>query len=342
MTTTRTKSSGAEQIGVADDELVDWLYNMMLIRRFEEEAEALSLRGKVPGGVHPAIGEEAVAVGVIRALAAGDVVTSTHRSHHHAIAKGLEPRAVMAELFGKVTGVAGGRGGSMHLADFDKGLWGSNGIVGGGLGIALGSSLGSKQMGLDRVSVGFFGDGGANTGRVWEFINLATVWELPLVAVCENNMYAVETLSSTVTGGESIAQRASGFGLPSEQVDGQDVLAVYAATSRAVARAREGHGASFLEMLTYRYQGHNGGEIVTYRSDDEVDQWRSTKDPIERLQNHLVERDALSTELLDTIRQRVETTVADAITFAEESEWSDPSTASENVSVWNNWNGSQS
>ena len=197
-------------------------------------------------------------------------------------------------------------------------------------------------MGLDRVSVGFFGDGGANTGRVWEFVNLATVWQLPLVAICENNMYAVETLTSTVTGGESIADRARGFGLPSEQVDGQDVLAVYSATMRAVALARGGGGASFLEMLTYRYQGHNGGEIVTYRSDDEVNQWRSMKDPIERLQNQLAERGALSLELLDIIRQRVEDTVAEAITFAEESEWSDPSTASENVSAWNNWNGSQS
>jgi TPP-dependent pyruvate/acetoin dehydrogenase alpha subunit len=325
-----------------ESELLSWLFDMLLIRRFEEAAEELSLRGKVPGGMHPAIGEEGVAVGVMRALAAGDIVTSTHRSHHHALAKGLPADRVMAELYGKATGVAGGRGGSMHLADFEKGLWGSNGIVGGGLGIAMGSALGAVQMGLDRVSVGFFGDGGANTGRVWEFVNLATIWDLPLIAICENNLYAVETRSKTVTGGTSIADRAAGFGIPAEQVDGQDVLAVFHATRRAVERARSGGGPTFLEMLTYRYQGHNGGEIVTYRTDDEVSEWRTGSDPIDRLVASLTERHALDAEALTEIRARAEATVAKAIEFAEESPWSDPLTASENVSAWNNWNGSQS
>jgi TPP-dependent pyruvate/acetoin dehydrogenase alpha subunit len=326
---------------VPDAELVEWLQEMVLIRRFEEAAEELSLRGKIPAGIHPAIGQEAVAVGVIRALQPSDVVTSTHRSHHHALAKGLTPNGIMAELFGKETGVVGGRGGSMHLADFDKGLWGSNAIVGGGLGIAMGSALGAVQLGLPRVSVGFFGDGGANTGRVWEFVNMATIWKLPLVAICENNLYAVETASASVTGGESVANRAAGFGLPSEQVDGQDVLAVHEAASRAVARARAGEGPSFIELLTYRYKGHNAGEATTYRSDEEVEEWRSSKDPIERFTARLIERGALTQEHFAEINDEAVATVAAAVQFAEESQCSDPSTAGDNVSAWNDWDGSQ-
>ncbi len=313
---------------------------MILIRRFEEAGEELSLRGQIPGGIHPAIGQEAVAVGMIRALRKDDIVTSTHRSHHHALAKGLEPNLVMAELYGKDSGVAKGRGGSMHLADFDKGLWGSNGIVGGGLGIAMGSALGAVQLGLPRVSVGFFGDGGANVGRVWEFVNLATVWKLPLIAVCENNLYAVETRSASVTGGNTIAERATGFGLPSEQVDGQDVVAVFNAADRVVSAAREGSGAHFLELLTYRYKGHNAGEVVTYRTEDELNEWRTSKDPIERFTSYLTQKGVLTSALLNTIDNEVARVVADAITFAEDSECSAPSTAADNVSAWNTVNGS--
>ena len=230
--------SPPELDGLPRDDLVDWLSDMILIRRFEETADDLSLRGKVAGGIHPAIGQEAVAVGVARALRGADIVTGTHRSHHHALAKGMPPDAVLAELAGKATGSNGGRGGSMHLADFDRGLWGSNGIVGAGLGIALGAALGASVRGTDQVVAGFFGDGGANTGRVWEFVNLAAIWKLPLIAICENNLYAVETPSRTVTGGGSVAARAAGFGLPAEEVDGQDVLEVFRAVSAAAARAR--------------------------------------------------------------------------------------------------------
>lgn len=339
MTTTVSTDRSDAIDRVSPEELLEWLHDMILIRRFEEAGDELSLRGRIPGGIHPAIGQEAVAVGMIRALNEGDVVTSTHRSHHHALAKGLEPNAVMAELYGKETGVAQGRGGSMHLADFDRGLWGSNGIVGGGLGIAMGSALGAAQLGLPRVSVGFFGDGGANVGRVWEFMNLAAVWKLPLIAVCENNLYAVETPSATVTGGESVAARAAGFGLPSEQVDGQDVIAVYNAASRVVAAARSGEGAHFLELLTYRYKGHNAGEVITYRTEEEVEAWRSSKDPIERFTAYLTERGILTPTEWDTINARVAATVDESITFAEESKCSDPSTAGENVSAWNTMNG---
>lgn len=321
---------------VPADELTGWLDDMVLIRRFEEAGEELSLRGRIPGGIHAAIGQEAVAVGVIRALAADDIVTSTHRSHHHALAKGLSPQAVMAELYGRSTGVVGGRGGSMHLADFDRGLWGSNGIVGGGLGIAMGSALGAQQLGLPRVSVGFFGDGGANTGRVWEFVNLASVWRLPLVAVCENNLYAVETASASVTGGDGVAERARGFGVHAERVDGQDVVAVYEAASAAVRRARDGEGAQFLELMTYRYQGHNAGEVITYRTQDETDRWRSERDPIDRFVAYLSARGLDGDALRAAAEDRAAALVTASTEFAEASECSDPSTAADNVSSWSN------
>lgn len=341
MTTQTHRATPAPIDSVSTEQLLEWLYQMMLIRRFEEAGEDLSLRGRIPGGIHPAIGQEAVAVGVIRALQQDDIVTSTHRSHHHALAKGLPADAVMAELYGKKSGVAGGRGGSMHLADFERGLWGSNGIVGGGLGIAMGSALGAKQLGLSRVSVGFFGDGGANTGRVWEFINLASVWQLPLVAVCENNLYAVETPSKTVTGGTSVADRAAGFGVPARQVDGQDVVAVHNAAAEAVAAARNGEGAQFLELLTYRYKGHNAGEVITYRTPEEMELWRMSKDPIDRFTIYLTDRDLLSDEALTSIAQRVEDVVKQSIEFAEAATPPDKSTAQDNVSAWSSQKGSQ-
>ena len=328
-------------LDVPDAQLVEWVTEMITIRAFETAADDMSVKGRIPAGIHAAIGQEAVAVGVVRALDSADVVTSTHRSHHHALAKGLPPRAVMAELYGKATGVVGGRGGSMHLADFDKGLWGSNGIVGGGLGLAMGSARGAAQLQLPRVSVGFFGDGGANTGRVWEFVNLASIWSLPLIAVCENNMYAVETPSASVTAGGSVSDRARGFGLPVETVDGQDIVAVYEATKRAADRARAGEGPTFLEMLTYRYRMHNTEETGKYRTDEEVQHWMDSKDPIAQFSARLIEAGALTQERLADITAAVDETIAEAVTFAEESPFSDLSTAAENVSVWNNWNGAQ-
>lgn len=341
MTLTDTTTPDIDDVDAA--ELRTWLRDMLLIRRFEEAAEDASLHGRCPGGMHPAIGEEASAVGVARALHNDDIVTSTHRSHHHALAKGLDPAATMAEIFGKATGLIGGRGGSMHLADFDKGLWGANAIVGSGLGFAMGSALASAQLKLPRVSVGYFGDGGANVGRVWEFINLASVLKLPLVAICENNLYAVETPSATVTGGTSVADRAAGFGIPSRQVDGQDVVAVYRAARDAVEAARRGEGAQFIEILTYRYRGHNAGEVVTYRTDEEVEQWRSSKDPIERFTVYLTDRGLMDEEQLNEINDDVAEVVGHAVTFAEESPWPDRSSAGENVSDWNvpAWNGSE-
>ena len=215
---------------------------MLLIRRFEERAEQLTIRGKVPGGVHPAVGQEATAVGFAAALALVDTVSAPHRGHHHALAKGISPKGLMAELYGKATGVSRGRGGSMHLAGFDVGFIGSNGIVGASVGIALGDAFAAHYRGEQRVAVAFFGDGGINTGRTWESLNLAGAWRLPLIAVCENNLYAVETPTAAVTGGGSMARRAEGFGLSASSVDGQDVFAVYEAAVSAWGAPWPGKG----------------------------------------------------------------------------------------------------
>ena len=264
---------------------------MVLIRQFEIVAEKLARAGRIPGGMHSSAGQEATAVGPMAALGPADVATSSHRSHHHALAKGLSPESIMAELFGKADGCQHGRGGHMHLADFDRGLFGSNGIVGGGLGIAMGVSLAMKLRELPQVALAFFGDGGANTGRVWESINLAAIWRLPLVIVCENNLYAVETHLDRATAGGSIVRRASGFGLPAEQVDGQDVVAMHNAVAHARSRALANEGPQFIEALTYRYEGHNTTDPQNYRTREEVELWRD-RDPIERVRRELDGRGA--------------------------------------------------
>lgn len=327
-------STDLDELRAAGEDLAGWLADMLLIRTFEETADRQALRGKVPGGMHPAIGQEAVAVGIARALRPDDILAGTHRSHHHALAKHAPPDRVMAELYGKATGLNGGRGGSMHLADFALGLWGCNGIVGAGLGLAMGGALGASLLGDGRVAVGIFGDGGANTGRVWEFVNLAAIWRLPLIAVCENNLYAVETPSAAVTAGGSIAGRAAGFGLPSTQVDGQDIVAVHQAVAVAAERARVGDGPTFLEMLTYRYKGHDSGQVVRYRTEDEVQSWRSSRDPIEQFAARLTQADLLTPERLTELSQQARETIDLAVAFAEEAPCSDPSTAAENVSAW--------
>jgi TPP-dependent pyruvate/acetoin dehydrogenase alpha subunit len=317
--------------GIGRDTLFEWLETMVLIREFENASDPLAYAGKIPGGMHSAAGQEATAVGAIRALAPTDIVTSSHRSHHHSLAKGLTPRSIMAELYGKATGGRGGRAGHMHLADFSIGLYGSNGIVGGGLGIAMGASLAAKMRGLDQVALGFFGDGGANTGRIWETVNLAALWKLPLIIFCENNLYAVETYVGRAMAGDSIAGRAAGFGLPAIQVDGQDVAAVYRVVSDARDRARRGEGPTFIEGLTYRYQGHNTGDKGTYRRQDEVETWRRTKDPIARLRHALERRDLLDERQFEEFVRGAQEAVQDAVQFAESSPWPDPATALENV-----------
>jgi TPP-dependent pyruvate/acetoin dehydrogenase alpha subunit len=329
-----TTAAAAEDIridlaGLPPDQLVEWLSTMLRIRRFEERAERLGSRGAIPGGIHSAAGQEAVAVGTMRALHPLDPVAGTHRSHHTALAKGLETNAVMAELYGRATGAVGGRGGTMHLADLERGFLGGNGIVGAGVGIAMGAALACQLKG-EGVALGFVGDGGLNVGRTWEAANLAVIWKLPLIILCENNMYAVETRFDLVLGGGSAVRRAEGFGLASVSVDGQDIAAVYRAVQDAAARARSGGGASFIEARTYRYEGHNTGQIITYRTDDEVADWR-LRDPINRFSAALVAAGVIADGDVAELDRIATQQIDDAVAFAEASPFPDLATASTNV-----------
>lgn len=317
--------------GLDPTELRRWLRAMLLIRELESRIDALALSGAVPGGAHLSIGQEAVAVGIASALRPADPLTCSHRSHHHALAKGLPTNGVMAELFGRATGVRGGRGGTMHMADLTLGFLGGNGIVGAGVGIAMGAALAAQLRGSGQVAVGIVGEGGANTGRTWEAVNLATVWKLPLIVVCENNRYAVETDSATMTGGGSVSRRAEGFGIRTVTVDGQDVAAMHRATVEARALATAGAGPTFIEAMTYRYEGHSTGQVIRYRTIDEVRAWQETRDPIGRLRLALADAGELTDDtdraLADAVRDQVDA----AIAFAEASPLPDPADATRGV-----------
>lgn len=307
--------------------LLDLLGMLVLIREFERVCEPLSAQGEIPGGCHLAIGQEAVAVGVCSALAREDVIAYGHRGHHFALAKGLDPARAMAELFGKVDGVVQGRGGSMHLSDLTLGLEGGNGIVGAALGIAAGHALASQMKKNSTVAVGVMGDGALNVGRVWESLNLAAVWSLPLVAICENNLYAVETHANRVTAGESAIARAQAFGMAASIVDGQDVLAVRDAVSAARAACLAGDGPVFLEIVTYRYRGHNTGEGTPYRSDEEVREWMNSRDPIVRVRKALVDSGALPPGYFERLVADTRAVIESAVQFARDSAPPDTSLA---------------
>ena len=295
------------------------LRQMLLIRTFEETADKLTLRGKVPGGMHNSSGQEAVAVGVMSALDPKDVIATTHRSHHHTIAKGMPVKSVMAELYTKVTGCSGGRGASMHLADVENGHFGGNGIVGAGVGIAMGAAMGIKQMKHKKVAVGFVGDGGMNTGRTWEAVNMAVIYKLPFILIVDNNQYAVETFVERVTGGNDIAKRGAGFGLPSFTIDGQDIEEVHRYTAEARERAIAGEGPTFINALTYRYYGHNVGEKGQYRTQEEIADWRSHRDPIDRYSAKLISEGLLTAAEYEAMIASVAAEVQDAVDFAESS-----------------------
>ena len=316
---------------MAYTDLQSLLREMLVIREFEETADKLTLRGKVPGGMHNSSGQEAVAVGVMSALAADDVIATTHRSHHHTLAKGFTPNEIMAELFTKATGVSKGRGASMHLGDFKRGHFGGNGIVGAGVGIAMGAAMGIHQRGDKNVSVGFVGDGGLNTGRTWESLNMAVIYKLPFILVVDNNQYAVETFVGRVTGGNDPAKRASGFGLPSFNIDGNDVLEVQKYTAEARERAVAGEGPTFINALTYRYNGHNVGERGQYRTQEEIADWREHKDPIDRFTAYLLSTGDMSQADLDLMKTSVHAEIEAAVAFAESSPEPDLSTLTDGV-----------
>ncbi len=301
------------------DEKISLLRQMVLIREFEETADKLALRGKVPGGIHNSAGQEAVAVGTLSALAPDDVIATTHRSHHHTLAKGISAREVMAELFTKVTGISKGRGASMHLGDFKRGHFGGNGIVGAGVGIGMGAALGIHLRRDRKVAVGFVGDGGMNTGRTWEALNMAAIWKLPFILLVDNNQYAVETFVKRVTGGNDLAKRAAGFGVPAYTINGQDVLEVRKFVEEARERALAGEGPTFINAVTYRYFGHNAGEKGQYRTQEEIEDWRKHRDPIDQFSEKLIQSGDLSQSDFEAMKKSVTEEIADAVSFAESS-----------------------
>jgi pyruvate dehydrogenase E1 component alpha subunit len=303
---------------IARDTLL-WMYERMrLIRQFEERLHEDFAAGKIPGFVHLYAGEEAVAVGACANLRTDDFITSTHRGHGHCIAKGVSVREMMAEIYGKAAGACKGKGGSMHIADVDKGMLGANGIVGGGPPLACGAGLSARSRGTDQVTVCFFGDGASNQGTTAEGLNLAGIWKLPVVFICENNRYAETTATDYSVSGRDIAARARGFGLPSVAVDGQDIFAVYEAVSEAVARARRGDGPSFIEAQTYRYFGHFEGDTIKYRTRDEEAFYRS-RDCIQRFREAVLQQDLLSEAELNEIDTRTANIIEDAVLFAQQS-----------------------
>ena len=308
------------------------LYRQMLIlRRFEETVARVYREGKIPGFVHLYVGEEAVAAGVCAHLTPEDYCASTHRGHAHALAKGVPAREVMAELWGRSSGCSGGRGGSMHLYAPECGLLGTNGIVGAGIPMAVGAAFSASYRGTSQVAVAFFGDGASNTGAFHEGLNLASIWKLPVVFVCENNLYATEMSFLKATAGQNVAARAAGYAMPGLQVDGQDVLAVYETAGRAIARARSGDGPTLIECLTYRYRGHHEGDPgIDYRTQEEIEAWKQ-RDPIHLLAERLRHEQVAGQAELEQIAQEVEAVVSDAVEFSDRSPWPSPEQAATGV-----------
>lgn len=300
------------------ERLLEAYRQMLTIRRFEERALDLYRAGEMRGSTHPYIGMEAVAVGVCLALEPDDYVSSTHRGHGHTIAKGGDVRRMMAELLGRATGYSGGKGGSMHIADLDRRMLGANGIVGGGIGLAAGAALTAKLQRSGVVAVSFFGDGALNQGVLHEVTNLAAIWALPVVFVCENNQYAMSAAARWTIAGGDPATRAAGYGIPGVTVDGMDVEAVERAARQLVARARRGEGPSYLIATTYRFVGHHAGDPLNYRPKDEAEQWRA-RDPIRLLGERLVARGITTATALAAIDAEVVARIDDAVAFAKAS-----------------------
>jgi TPP-dependent pyruvate/acetoin dehydrogenase alpha subunit len=306
--------------------LLEMYRRMVRIRQFELASMDVFKRGLIKGTVHPYIGQEASGVGVCMALRQDDLIAGTHRSHGHNIAKGADPKRMMAEIFGKETGYCKGRGGSMHIAAFDTGSLGALAVVGSGIPIAVGAALGFKLKGSDSVTVPFTGEGGTNTGNFHEGLNMASVWKLPVVFVVENNKYAVSTRVDQVVNIEDLSERAKSYGIPGLRVDGFDVLAVYAAAAEAVARARRGEGPTLLVTECYRIEGHYAGEPEVYRERVEVSEQRK-HDPIPAFASYLIENQVAAPAEIEAIDAAIQQEMVDSIEFAKASPLPDPATA---------------
>jgi pyruvate dehydrogenase E1 component alpha subunit len=304
---------------------------MVKIRAFEEQVNELYKGAKMPGLAHLYVGEEAVAVGVCEALRRDDVITSTHRGHGHCLAKGATVDRMFAELLGKEAGYCRGKGGSMHIADQDTGNLGANAIVGGSAGIATGAALSAKMRGTDQVAVCFFGDGALGQGLLYETMNMASLWKLPVIYVCENNLYGEYTPGSETIAGE-ILSRPRAVGIHAESVDGQDVQAVFATMKRLVERARRGEGPAFLEAKTYRYYGHHVGDVNReYRTRDEEKEWMTKRDPLQTLATRLAQQKLVDGDTFDRILSDVKTEIEKGVEFALAAPYPGPEQVTEDV-----------
>jgi acetoin:2,6-dichlorophenolindophenol oxidoreductase subunit alpha len=309
------------------------MYEQMLkIRYFDEQVNELYKTGKMPGLAHLYIGEEAVAVGVCEALQRTDYITSTHRGHGHCLAKGAQVDRMFAELLGKAAGYCGGKGGSMHIADPDTGNLGANAIVGGGAGIATGAAFSSKFLGNGRVAVCFFGEGAMGQGVIYEVMNMASMWKLPIVYICENNLYSEYTYYRETMAGD-LKARAQAFGLQVDEVDGQDVQNVYLTAQGLINRARIGEGPGFLVCNTYRYYGHHVGDInrTYYRSKEEEDDWKTNRDPVKLLATLLTKNSRVNVSMLEDIEKKVKQDVIDGAEFAINAPYPDKSEVTTHV-----------
>jgi pyruvate dehydrogenase E1 component alpha subunit len=312
------------------DKLAEIYKQMLQIRLFEEKVFDLYAQNLVPGTIHLYLGEEAIAVGVCSTLRKNDYITSTHRGHGHCIAKGANLKRTMAEILGKKTGYCKGKGGSMHIADFTIGMLGATAVVGAGLPIAVGAGLSIKLRKTDQVVACFFGEGASNQGTFHESINIAGTWHLPVIFVCENNLYAMGTRQSTVMAIENVADRATAYGIPGIVADGNDVLAVYETTQKAVERARNGEGPTLIECKTYRHKGHSRVDPAKYRPKEEVEEWLA-KDPIKRFKEKLLQTNTLTESEIQQIEKEATTEIEEAVKFAKESPYSTPEEALESI-----------
>jgi TPP-dependent pyruvate/acetoin dehydrogenase alpha subunit len=324
------ETASGSQVGPTPVQLRHMHQVMVRIRRFEERAIQLFMAQEMPGFLHSYLGQEAIATGVCEALEEQDYITSTHRGHGHVIAKGLRLDRMMAELYGRTTGYCKGKGGSMHIADFSRGVLGANGIVGGGIAIATGAALAAKLSGTGRVAVAFFGDGASNQGSFHEAANVAAVWELPVVFVCENNLYAVSTPQARHTRLKDLSERAKAYGFPGVSVDGNDAVEVYKAAADAVRRARGGQGPTLLECKTYKWMGHYIGDPGAYRPPEEVERWKG-KDPLPRFEAYLTGCGVLAADEIAGVHQEVERELEAAVEFARQSPMPLPEQALEDL-----------
>ncbi|MFN8009112.1 MAG: thiamine pyrophosphate-dependent dehydrogenase E1 component subunit alpha [Terriglobia bacterium] len=309
--------------GLTDQQKLAMYRKMVLCRRFEERVNSLFLQGRMPGTIHQAVGQEACAVGVCEALVPGDMLTSTHRPHEHAVARGIPVKSLMAELFAKTTGCCGGKGGSMHMGDPQYGMLPAIAIVGGGIPVAAGYALSLKYLKKPNVVACFFGDGAANEGAFHEGINCAAIWDLPVLFICENNKYGASTPISQVMRVATVSERAAAYGIPGKTIDGNDVELVYAATLEAAQRARSGQGPTLLELETYRFSGHSRSDPGNYRAKQEVEEWKR-RDPIVRFETTYLASGLLNQAAIQTIRSEVDQELDQAVTYSESSPSPEP------------------